>query len=764
MIKKILLSLFTFLCFTTVKAETENWSLHLSYHNAIHCEIMNNRVYVLASGALYSYSEDTEEINTYDKLSHLSDFNISLISYSKHIDAIVIVYKNANIDIMYSDESVYNIPDFMNKTITNKVINNIYIKENKALLSTSFGIVELDLIKKEFTNTYSIDKNIYAACYYNNSIYAAADDGIICGNISENLLDKNKWQTIKSYKANYFAEYNNKLYCTINSKDIFVIENNNFTKILSSDDNLLYMYSDNGKLVSGTNNTLYTIDVANNISKYVSESNKSNFIRIKGDNLWNCKGYEGLVKAKLEKNSLIDSSNGIIPNSPVRNHCENLIISDDKLLVAGGNINFLGTVFYEPTLMEMNMDYYDWFNYPEESVKSAITTPYNNVCTVDENPLHKGHIFAGTYGTGIYEFKDKEFIKNYTLTNSPLESVLQSASAPRYVRISKVKFDKKGNLWILNSETKSPIKILMNDGSWQNVYYSEIEKMQTPSEIHFDSRGWMWVVSLRMSSGLFCAKTNNTITPDDDETKGWFDIFTNQDGLSYNIYQIYGFAEDKNGKIWVGTDTGLFVIENPNKFFKDGVFTQIKIPRNDGTGLADYLLNGVYIQCIHVDGANRKWIGTKHNGVFLISEDGQETIKNFTTDNSPLPSNNVVSVAVNGKNGEVFIGTDNGIASFMGDATEASEKLDENSVYAYPNPVRSDYKGDISIVGLTFDCNVKIVDTAGTLINEGKSNGGTFVWDGKNKRGERVGTGVYYVLAYDEAGNEGVATKILFMR
>lgn len=137
--------------------------------------------------------------------------------------------------------------------------------------------------------------------------------------------------------------------------------------------------------------------------------------------------------------------------------------------------------------------------------------------------------------------------------------------------------------------------------------------------------------------------------------KAWYSNFTNQDGISYEINQIYGFVEDKEGKIWVGTNTGLFVIENPRTFFDNGIFTQIKVPRNDGTNLADYLLTGTFIQSICIDGANRKWIGTKYNGIYLISADGLETIHHFTTENSPLPSNSIVSIAVNNKNGEVFI-------------------------------------------------------------------------------------------------------------
>lgn len=72
--------------------------------------------------------------------------------------------------------------------------------------------------------------------------------------------------------------------------------------------------------------------------------------------------------------------------------------------------------------------------------------------------------------------------------------------------------------------------------------------------------------------------------------------------------------------------------------------------------------------------------------------------------------------------------------------------------------------GNISISGLTLDCDVKIVDTAGYLVNEGTSNGGMYTWNGRNNKGEKVPAGVYYVLTYDHMGNEGIATKILITR
>ena len=333
------------------------------------------------------------------------------------------------------------------------------------------------------------------------------------------------------------------------------------------------------------------------------------------------------------------------------------------------------------------------------------------------------------------------------------------------MRIPKVKFDKDGNLWVINTGTKDIIKVLKSDGNWQSINYKQIEYMPTISDIHFDSRGWIWLVSLQADAGIICIKPNGTpLDTSDDEIKVWQTNFTNLDGTSYTVYQIYGFAEDKEGKIWVGTNIGLFLIDNPQKFYNDGIFTQVKIPRNDGTGLADYLLNGVNIQTIYVDGANQKWIGTKNNGLYVISSDGQETINHFTTENSSLPSDNVVSVSMNGKTGEVFIGTSNGIASYKGETTDPMISLSENNIYAYPNPVRADYSGLITINGLTLDCNVKIVDTAGSLIQEGTSSGGTFTWNGCNKKGDRVASGVYYVLTYDKEGNEGVATKILFIR
>jgi hypothetical protein len=213
------------------------------------------------------------------------------------------------------------------------------------------------------------------------------------------------------------------------------------------------------------------------------------------------------------------------------------------------------------------------------------------------------------------------------------------------------------------------------------------------------------------------------------------------------------------------TDKGPYVLYNTEEVFKDDYhFTKIKVPRNDGTNYADYLLDGAYTTCIEIDAANRKWIGTLSNGIYLISADGLEEIHHFTKDNSPLPSNVIESLALHHKSGELFVGTDKGLVSYMSDAIRPEESYEEEKVYAYPNPVTPDYDGLITVVGLKANSHVKIINTAGRLVAEGTSLGGSFTWNGRTPQGQRVATGVYYVLGSDELGNEGIVTKVLFIK
>ena len=764
MVKRIF-AILSILIAITANAGIGDWVLYPSYHNATYCQTAGDKVYVLASGALYSYNTSDEEVRVYDKINTLSDIDITHIEYCKDIKALVVVYSNANIDILFDDEEVYNITDFKNKSLPDKRINGVDIQGTTAYISTVFGVVELDLEEYEFTNTYTTGLNTYCTYLFNGTLFCGTETGMYSCATDKNLLDKNNWVKKNNYFTKAICELDGMLYCYLDEFGIYSYNaSNNILKdvVYNHGEKYNAMYSNGKEIIASAKKKTTIITSPTDVTVY--KNSNSNFILKDGNHFWDCKGYNGIVKCIAKDCEIIVNSTSVTPDSPVRNYCEYMkFASDDKLLVAGGNLNYFDITFYDGTLMEYDYSGNRWNNLPEDTIKQATGIPYLNLCAIDEDPAEPGHYFAGSFGYGLYEFRNGKFVKHYSTHNSPLESVIPTNT--RFVRIPSVKFDKEGNLWCINTGTKNIVKVLKSDGTWCELYYKPIEKLATMVEPVMDSRGWLWLKSLQGEAGIFCAKMNGTpLDSSDDESKAWLNKFVNQDGISYDIYQVFALAEDREGQMWVGTNTGLFVIDNPKTFFNNGVFKQIKVPRNDGTGLADYLLSGTYIKSIQVDGANRKWIGTNDDGIYLISADGLETIHHFTTDNSPLPSNNIVSIAINDRSGEVFIGTDKGIASYMSDATRPEEKLDENNIYAYPNPVKADYSGNIAIVGLTHDCNVKIVDTAGYLINEGTSNGGQYTWNGRNARGEKVASGVYYVLTYDSNGNEGVATKIVVIR
>jgi ligand-binding sensor domain-containing protein len=268
---------------------------------------------------------------------------------------------------------------------------------------------------------------------------------------------------------------------------------------------------------------------------------------------------------------------------------------------------------------------------------------------------------------------------------------------------------------------------------------------------------------MRINAGVFVIDHNNTLDDASDDKSRWLGGFTDQDGNVLSPFNINCVTEDLNGNLWMGTVVGPLVVNNASNVFSSSFnVTRIKIPRNDGTGNADYLLNDIRINCIAVDGANRKWIGTNGNGVYLVSADGLVTVHQFNSKNSPLPSDYIWSITIDPETGEVFFGTDSGLVSYRSDATQS--KADFSKVYVFPNPVKPEYSGKITVTGLEENTQVRITDLAGNVMISGTSLGGQFTWDGYSALGKKAASGVYLVLCASQDGLEAQACKFMIVR
>ncbi|MDE7085328.1 MAG: Por secretion system protein, partial [Prevotella sp.] len=320
-----------------------------------------------------------------------------------------------------------------------------------------------------------------------------------------------------------------------------------------------------------------------------------------------------------------------------------------------------------------------------------------------------------------------------------------------------------GNLYCLNSGAAYAIVKRNTEGEWSGFMDNALvdkanRSMRTMTGSILDHQGRIWFVNAHSDNpSLYCYEPQeNSITK--------YNNFVNQDGTKLQFSYTYCVCEDLAGNIWIGTDVGPMYLSAEEIADPSRGFIQYKVPRNDGTNYADYLLSGISISFIAVDKAGRKWFGTNGDGVYLISEDNNTQEQHFTESNSKLLSNTIESIAINNNTGEVFFGTSKGLCSYVSDATTSNDNMDKDNVWAYPNPVTPDYTGLITIKGLSFNTDVKICNASGTLIAEGHSNGGTFTWDGCDKNGNQVASGVYMVLTAKSDGSKGTVCKIAIIR
>ncbi len=743
------------------------WTYYLSYHDATHCIPVGKSIYALYAGNLLIYDTEDGAVTTPTKLDGLSEKQIVLMQDCQAAQKVVLVYNNGNIDLLHRDGTIENMPQYKNK-YAGSSLNDLSVVGNDAFLATSEGIVHINVKQAEFTGFYTLKTPIYSATMSGNVLYAATDAGVYHCDITENPLDVATWDIYNTTVARQLIAMGDHLYLNTAKKGVYLLSASNPTpqQLIKT---VQTSYFADSKGIIFYNKTSYTpinSQTPTSVASTVTLPSSTNAIcRSTDGTLWMAQGFDGLNAYKETDAGLQVASGKIGGFGPKRDLCYFLRYAGERLLVAGGRLDPYDLIHYPGTAM-----YYEngaWTIFQEDGIAEHSGGKYQDLTCIIQHPTDPTQHTLTAARVGLFHFKDGKYAGYHSLDNSPLVSA--AANSKNYVRTDGLQYDHEGNLWMVNNQVDSVIVIRMKDGSWRKLFYAPLEQAPTLATTLFDRKGRFWICSRRTvnyhNGGLMGIDYAGTIETQDDDYSYYRSHITNQDGTSYKFEGVQSIAEDHDGRIWVGTDIGLFVIDNPDDWFNDDFrITQVKVPRNDGTNLADYLLYGMPIISITVDGANRKWIGTSGNGVYLVSASGQEILHHFTSENSPLLSNNVTSIAIHPRPGEVMMGTDGGLVSYQSDATSPSETLSEGTIQIFPNPVRPEYHGNVTITGLTTDADIKIVTSGGQLVATGTSMGGTWQWDGRNFSGGYAGSGIYYVLIATSDGNTTVAGMLTVIR
>lgn len=459
--------------------------------------------------------------------------------------------------------------------------------------------------------------------------------------------------------------------------------------------------------------------------------------------------------------------NNLTTYGPASNFHYALRWTGSRLLSVAGRVDANGSINYPHCVM--SYDGKDWMQFSTDF--SADPYPlskdyYRNASDAIEDPMDPNRVFVSHSGVGVAEYYNGEFVTRYGPENSVLRSILPGRP---YTRVSALAYDEDKNIWMANLWVDTVLIVRHSDGTWDRQYARTLSSPTTATvgtseaeHIAFDQQGRLWLSDRRFAGehrgGIFCW----------DRTTGqqvFRSTFVNEDGTTYTLDAVYTVVVDQNNQVWIGTNLGLFVVENPEEWFsEDFLMTQIKIAREDGSGLADYLLANTQVTCIFVDGANRKWIGTMDNGVYLVSADGLETLCHFTTKNSPIPSDCIYNIAINGQTGEVFMATEGGLVSYRGEATDPTMGLDRNNLHIYPNPLRPEQQGKVTITGLTANAEVMITTLGGQVVNKGRSLGGSYHWDVRDSRNVACKSGIYLVVVTTEDGKKSLVGKFAVVR
>ncbi len=727
----------------------------------------------LSQNGIVIFNSNDQSFQKINKTNGLNDVGPTAAAFISDENTIVVGYQNGNIDILTSTQTI-NVPDFkLSNIIGNKAIHHIDIQDNLAYLSTGIGLLVLDLVEFEIKNTALLGDNgiaeeVLFSCQNGDLMYAVGPNKIVSiAKTNPFLANFQNWDNVfnagntQIISATGCGQY---LYFITQEQNTFTLWKGDLS--LNNFEPLSTINTNSAPRSIWCNETRVTVSIEsryyifNTSGEIVLEDNQNDWLFLSPQHvIIDSKGTVWIGNQILGLGSRnVDGLERIhTPAGPNTNTMRKVNPYNHEVWIATGNVfPWWGNTYtycFQSAYIQNN-----WIN---ESFGNGANTFGNGVFDVLDvavDPTNNQRVLFGSWEEGLIERQPdgKINIFNSATSNNPLASSIDTSN--NWTAVGSVQFDLEGNAWIGNSFSENPVVVYTNDKKFIDFNFSPIVGKADIIEQVFHSQAG-YVYAIIRGKGVLAFNYNGTIENKDDDV---YKLLVDKEGLGgLPTKDVYSIAEDLDGNIWLGTIKGVAIFYNQESIFSEDNFDaeQILITQD---GNVQILLETEAINNIEIDGGNNKWIATQNNGVYRFSPDGLTQLGHYTKDNTPLPSNNVYDIGINQANGQIFFATDRGLIAYTGDATNFDNKMEK--VFAYPNPVPSDFQGLIAIQGLAYNSQVRITDMTGKLLFSDKSEGGRCVWNGKDTEGNRPAAGVYIIMAGDSQGDVKNVCKIAFER
>ncbi len=758
---------------------TDNWEGFFSFYHIEDLAYGPQKIYTAAENAIFVTDINSLAQQKITTLNGLSGENISALAYNNSHHTLIIGYVNGLLQLYNLDKkTVKTFVDIIQKpTLTPKQrkINNFYIQGNRLFIATNYGISVFRLDNLEFGDTYYIGNNggklaVNALTVFNQKIYAATQgEGLKYAALSNpNLVNYHSWQQIGSGNFAAIVSFQNNVYA-LQGKTLQKLQQGNSLTPALSFTNTVQDMKTAGKYL--------TVTFSNKVQVY-----KKNLILVTpfsitqyqphfttalayNEQLFIGDQKLGLIKATLNNVSAIQY---LSPNGPLHNNIYAFDIASHHLWAIYGTYNLFYNPYAPNGLHKTGISHYtqgQWINIPynilsQELSQKGLPNKARSLFDIIINPQKPEQAFVSSYHDGLLELNANQVQNFYTPANS---TVLQKAKSSNpnesndAIRLGPLLFDPQGALWMGNATSKfGLLKLPAQGGTNDFVTYDVSGIMQNSAH----NLGYGDIVRDR-SGNIYLATYEEGVVGYDNSTQQFAKLKGGKGQGNLPNNYISSLAIDHNHTLWIAARQGLRVLYNPTQIFTNPNAHADNIVFLDKNGVAQELFAGLSITDIAVDGNNNKWIGSL-SGVYYIAADGQKTLLHFTTDNSPLPSNTINEIKIEGTTGKVYIATQRGLVVYRGKATDAAQDL--SKLRAYPNPVRPAYHGVVTIDGLMENADVKITDIEGNLVYEKIAEGGSIQWNTTAFGRYKVASGVYFVMVTSDDQQHTKVIKIMIIR